>query len=170
MAKQWGVSRQEQDLFAVQSQNKTEAAQKAGHFDKEIVPVVVSTRQGKLSFTDYFYFGVIYPSISDKSLVCIHCKVTLSPSGPVEVKADEFPRHGSNISSMSKLRPCFVKDGSGTVTAGNASGPRIGAPSFSDTRTISLWFNSLTRYLLLQYFSVQAFCLKFLHKPVTFRY
>lgn len=47
MAKQWGVSREEQDLFAVQSQNKTEAAQKAGHFDKEIVPVTVPSRQGQ---------------------------------------------------------------------------------------------------------------------------
>ncbi|KAF3702918.1 Acetyl-CoA acetyltransferase, cytosolic [Channa argus] len=47
--------------------------------------------------------------------------------GPVEVKVDEFPRHGSNIDSMSKLRPCFIKDGSGTVTAGNASGINDGA-------------------------------------------
>lgn len=44
--------------------------------------------------------------------------------GPVEVKADEFPRHGSNLDAMSKLKPCFVKDGSGTVTAGNASGKK----------------------------------------------
>lgn len=46
----------------------------------------------------------------------------LFKSGPVEVKVDEFPRHGSNIDAMSKLKPCFLKDGSGTVTAGNASG------------------------------------------------
>lgn len=49
----------------------------------------------------------------------------LWPSGPVEVKVDEFPRHGSNMDSMSKLKPCFVKDSSGTVTAGNASGSRL---------------------------------------------
>lgn len=49
MAKQWGISREEQDSFAVQSQNKVEAAQKAGHFDKEIVPVSVPTRQGEIS-------------------------------------------------------------------------------------------------------------------------
>uniref|UniRef100_A0A3Q2VLL4 Acetyl-CoA acetyltransferase 2 n=1 Tax=Haplochromis burtoni TaxID=8153 RepID=A0A3Q2VLL4_HAPBU len=47
--------------------------------------------------------------------------------GPVEVKVDEFPRHGSNMDSMSKLKPCFVKDSSGTVTAGNASGINDGA-------------------------------------------
>ncbi|MEQ2161743.1 hypothetical protein GOODEAATRI_012669, partial [Goodea atripinnis] len=48
-------------------------------------------------------------------------------TGPVEVKMDEFPRHGSNIASLSKLKPCFVKDSSGTVTAGNASGINDGA-------------------------------------------
>lgn len=47
MAKQWEVSREEQDLFAVQSQNKTEAAQKSGHFDQEIVPVMVPSRKGE---------------------------------------------------------------------------------------------------------------------------
>lgn len=52
----------------------------------------------------------------------MHPNINLSHSGPVEVKADEFPRHGSNMGSMSKLKPCFIKDGSGTVTAGNASG------------------------------------------------
>lgn len=52
VAKQWGVSREEQDRFAVQSQNKTEAAQKAGHFDKEIVPVMVPSRKGKELFSD----------------------------------------------------------------------------------------------------------------------
>ncbi|XP_075869558.1 acetyl-CoA acetyltransferase, cytosolic isoform X2 [Nelusetta ayraudi] len=92
VAKQWKVSREEQDQFAVRSQNKAEAAQKAGHFTNEIVAVTVASRQG-----------------------------------PVEVKVDEFPRHGSNLGSMSKLRPCFVKDGSGTVTAGNASGINDGA-------------------------------------------
>ncbi|XP_054474528.1 acetyl-CoA acetyltransferase, cytosolic [Anoplopoma fimbria] len=92
VAKQWEVSREEQDLFAVQSQNKTEAAQKAGHFDQEIVPVMVSSRKG-----------------------------------PVEVKVDEFPRHGSNMDSMSKLRPCFIKHSSGSVTPGNSSGINDGA-------------------------------------------
>lgn len=50
VAKQWGVSREEQDSFAVQSQNKTEASQKAGHFDQEIVPVMVPSRKGKEYF------------------------------------------------------------------------------------------------------------------------
>ncbi|XP_042196873.1 acetyl-CoA acetyltransferase, cytosolic-like [Callorhinchus milii] len=46
VAMQWLVSREEQDKFAVQSQNRTEAAQKAGYFEKEIVPVSVPSRRG----------------------------------------------------------------------------------------------------------------------------
>lgn len=52
VAKQWGVGREEQDRFAVQSQNKTEAAQKAGYFDQEIVAVMVPSRKGKKYFRD----------------------------------------------------------------------------------------------------------------------
>nr|XP_034964509.1 acetyl-CoA acetyltransferase, cytosolic isoform X2 [Zootoca vivipara] len=92
VAKQWQVSREEQDQLAVQSQNKAENAQKAGYFDKEIVPVPVPSRKG-----------------------------------PVEVKADEHPRPGSRLETMAKLRPFFITDGTGTVTAANASGLNDGA-------------------------------------------
>lgn len=126
VAKQWKVSREEQDQFAVRSQNKAEAAQKAGHFENEIVPVVVSTRQGQLSHS---CFSSSY--FRDQSLLCAHVNIDLSPTGPVEVKVDEFPRHGSNLGSMSKLKPCFIKDGSGTVTAGNASGQTVSTQSGS---------------------------------------
>lgn len=46
VAKQWDVSREAQDVFAVRSQNKAEAAQKAGYFLQEIVPVMVPSRKG----------------------------------------------------------------------------------------------------------------------------
>ena len=46
VAKQWQITRQQQDEFAVKSQNKAEAAQKAGRFKDEIVPVTVKTRKG----------------------------------------------------------------------------------------------------------------------------
>ncbi|MFC3161859.1 acetyl-CoA C-acetyltransferase [Ciceribacter thiooxidans] len=46
IARQWQLSRDEQDQFAVASQNKAEAAQKAGRFSDEIVPVTVSSRKG----------------------------------------------------------------------------------------------------------------------------
>lgn len=47
VAKKWQVSREDQDKFAVLSQNRTESAQKAGYFDKEIIPVFVSSRKGE---------------------------------------------------------------------------------------------------------------------------
>src|SRR6201993_922477 len=46
VAKQWQITRQQQDGFAVASQNKAEAAQKAGRFKDEIVPVTIKTRKG----------------------------------------------------------------------------------------------------------------------------
>ncbi len=49
VAEKWQLSRDEQDRFAVGSQNKAEAAQKAGRFKDEIVPVVVKSRKGDVS-------------------------------------------------------------------------------------------------------------------------
>ncbi|MTH35384.1 acetyl-CoA C-acyltransferase [Paracoccus limosus] len=46
VAKQWNISREAQDEFATASQNKAEAAQKAGRFADEIVPVTLKTRKG----------------------------------------------------------------------------------------------------------------------------
>lgn len=46
VAKQWQVTREEQDEFAVASQNKAEAAQAAGKFKDEIIPVTIKTRKG----------------------------------------------------------------------------------------------------------------------------
>ena len=90
VAAKWQISREAQDAFAVASQNKAEAAQKAGKFADEIVPVTIKTRKGE----------------------------TL-------VDADEYPKHGTTIDNLVKLRPAFAKDG--TVTAGNASGINDGA-------------------------------------------
>ncbi|HET9686111.1 MAG TPA: acetyl-CoA C-acetyltransferase [Pseudolabrys sp.] len=46
VAKQWQITRQQQDEFAVASQNKAEAAQKAGRFKDEITPVTIKSRKG----------------------------------------------------------------------------------------------------------------------------
>ncbi|MBB5049920.1 acetyl-CoA C-acetyltransferase [Rhodopseudomonas rhenobacensis] len=48
VAKQYQITRQQQDEFAVASQNKAEAAQKAGRFKDEIVPVTVKNRKGDI--------------------------------------------------------------------------------------------------------------------------
>ena len=52
VAKEYAVTREEQDEFAVKSQNKTEAAQKAGRFKDEIVPYEVPSRKGPTVFAD----------------------------------------------------------------------------------------------------------------------
>ncbi|MBC8790623.1 MAG: acetyl-CoA C-acyltransferase [Tagaea sp. CACIAM 22H2] len=90
VATKWQITREEQDKFATASQNKAEAAQKAGKFKDEIVPVTIKTRKGDVVVAD-----------------------------------DEYPKHGTTLESLAKLRPAFSKDG--TVTAGNASGINDGA-------------------------------------------
>ena len=83
---QWGLTREELDEFAVISQNRAEAAIKAGKFKDEIVPVEIPQKKGE----------------------------------PVIFDTDEFPKFGTTIDKVAKLRPAFKKDG--MVTAGNASG------------------------------------------------
>jgi acetyl-CoA C-acetyltransferase len=90
VARQWQITRAQQDEFAVASQNKAEAAQKGGRFKDEIAAVTVKTRKGD-----------------------------------VIVDADEYPKHGTTLDAIAKLRPAFNKEG--TVTAANASGINDGA-------------------------------------------
>lgn len=90
VAEKYGITREMQDEFALSSQNKAEAAQKANRFADEIVPVVVKNKKGDII-----------------------------------VDTDEYPKHGTTIEKLSKLKPAFKKDG--TVTAGNASGINDGA-------------------------------------------
>ncbi|MDE2230350.1 MAG: acetyl-CoA C-acetyltransferase [Alphaproteobacteria bacterium] len=90
VAQKWQITREQQDKFALASQNRAEAAQKSGRFKDEIVPVTVKSRKGD-----------------------------------VVVDTDEFPRHGTTLEALSKLKAAFAKDG--TVTAGNASGINDGA-------------------------------------------
>jgi acetyl-CoA C-acetyltransferase len=49
VAEKWQITREQQDVFATASQNKAEAAQKAGRFKDEIVPYVISTRKGDVT-------------------------------------------------------------------------------------------------------------------------
>ncbi len=111
----WGITRQELDEFAASSQQKTEAAQAAGKFDDEIVPVPVKVK---------------------KEIV--------------EFKKDEFPRAGTTVEGISKMKGAFpvgpespnpqvvhtfepigIKDaadkGTQRVTAASASGINDGA-------------------------------------------
>ncbi|MBS7258937.1 MAG: acetyl-CoA C-acetyltransferase [Eubacteriales bacterium] len=92
---QWGITREQLDEFALNSQLKTEKAQNAGRFDDEIVPVMIKVKKQE-----------------------------------VEFKRDEFPRPGSTIEGLQKLRGAFATADGGKgqrVTAGNASGINDGA-------------------------------------------
>lgn len=55
VARQWQLTREQQDEFAVASQNKAEAAQKAGRFKDEIVPFIIKTRKGDVTVSDDEY-------------------------------------------------------------------------------------------------------------------
>jgi acetyl-CoA C-acetyltransferase len=52
VARQWQITREEQDTFAAASQNKAEAARKAGKFKDEITPVTVKTRKGDVVISE----------------------------------------------------------------------------------------------------------------------
>lgn len=100
VAAKWGISRQAQDEFAVESHRRALAAQERGDFIDEIVPVLVKQRCPNLSTGD------------------VHIKEKL-------IDKDEGPRSGTSYETMSKLKPVFARTGS--VTAGNTSQMSDGA-------------------------------------------
>jgi acetyl-CoA acyltransferase len=94
VARRYDVSREEQDLYALQSQQRTAQAQADGLFDDEIVPMAVKYR------------------VEDKA------------TGQVQildgiVDHDDCNRPGTTLESLAGLKPVFAEDGS--VTAGNSS-------------------------------------------------
>ncbi|QXX74833.1 acetyl-CoA C-acetyltransferase [Methylovirgula sp. HY1] len=66
VAAKWQISRDEQDRFALGSQNKAEAAQKAGLFVDEIAPVTISTRKGDITVDsdEYIRSGTTLDSLA----------------------------------------------------------------------------------------------------------
>ena len=66
IASRWQITREDQDRFAVASQNKAEAAQKAGRFSGEIVPVTIKGRKGDTVVSDdeFVRHGVTYESVA----------------------------------------------------------------------------------------------------------
>ncbi|MBV9646219.1 MAG: acetyl-CoA C-acyltransferase [Candidatus Eremiobacteraeota bacterium] len=93
VAKKYDVARELQDEYALQSQQRTDAAQKAGRFDAEIVPL---------------------PSVKysvDKETQAVS-------EEPVRLRKDEGNRPDTTLEGLAALKPVQPK---GTVTAGNAS-------------------------------------------------
>src|SRR5690349_12364944 len=66
VARQWQITREDQDKFAVASQNKAEAAKKAGKFKDEIVAVTIKGKKGDIvvDTDEYIRDGVTYDSIA----------------------------------------------------------------------------------------------------------
>jgi acetyl-CoA C-acetyltransferase len=66
IASQWGLTREEQDRFAMISQNRAEMAQKNGKFTDEIVPVVIQTRKGEtiVKEDEYIKHGVTLDTLA----------------------------------------------------------------------------------------------------------
>jgi acetyl-CoA C-acetyltransferase len=66
IAARWQITREDQDRFAVASQNKAEAAQKAGRFAGEIAPVTVKGRKGDtvVDQDEYIRHGATYESVA----------------------------------------------------------------------------------------------------------
>ncbi len=100
VARHYGISREDQDAFALSSHQKALAAQTAGRFAEEIVPVSVTTalpgaKPGK-------------PEIKEKNFA-----------------ADEGPRADTSAEALAQLKPVFHAQG--TVTAGNSSQTSDGA-------------------------------------------
>ncbi|MDB5777155.1 MAG: acetyl-CoA acetyltransferase [Herbaspirillum sp.] len=100
VAKQWKVSREDQDAFSLESHRKAIAAQQAGQFRDETTPVEIIER---------------FPNLS---------------TGQIDIKTrtvdtDEGARADSTLEALAKLRPVFAAKGS--VTAGNSSQTSDGA-------------------------------------------
>ncbi|MEA2410302.1 MAG: hypothetical protein QOC77_863 [Thermoleophilaceae bacterium] len=93
VAARYGVSREDQDAYALESHRRAVAAAEAGRFDEQIVTVDAPAPKGP----------------------------------PVTVHSDEGPRSDTDLERLAKLKPVFRTDGSGTVTAGNASQINDGA-------------------------------------------
>ncbi|AMX82404.1 acetyl-CoA acetyltransferase [Geobacillus subterraneus] len=98
VAKKYGVSREDQDAFAVRSHQRAANALAEGKFDEEIVPVEVTVRK-----------------VENNKLV----------EEKVVFTQDEGVRPDTNMETLAKLRPAFAVNG--TVTAGNASQMSDGA-------------------------------------------
>ena len=66
IAARWQITREDQDRFAVASQNRAEAAQTSGRFEGEIAPVTIKGRKGDtvVDQDEYIRHGVTYESIS----------------------------------------------------------------------------------------------------------
>ena len=112
----WGITREEMDAFAVSSQNKTEAAQAAGKFVDEIVPVMIKKKKEMVEFKvdEFPKAGVTMESVSKLR--------GAFPAGPEGVE-DEIV----HTFEVTQIHEADAKKHVQRVTAANASGINDGA-------------------------------------------
>ena len=111
----WGITREEQDAFAAASQQKTEAAQKAGRFDDEIVPVMVKVKKEMVPFAKDEYPKA---GVTKEGIAKLRGAFPVSPESPNPQVVNTFEPTGIQ-ESADKGQP--------RVTAANASGINDGA-------------------------------------------
>ena len=111
----WGITRREQDEFAAASQQKTEAAQAAGRFDDEIVPVMIKVKKEMVPFAkdEYPKAGVTADSIAK-----LKGAFPVGPESPNPQVVHTFEVTGAQDAA---------DKGTQRVTAANASGINDGA-------------------------------------------
>ena len=111
----WGITREEQDAFAAASQQKTAAAQKAGRFDDEIVPVMVKVKKEMVPFAKDEYPKA---GVTKEGIAKLRGAFPVSPESP-------------NPQVVNTVEPTGIQDaadkGQPRVTAANASGINDGA-------------------------------------------
>ena len=111
----WGITREEQDAFAAASQQKTEAAQKAGRFDDEIVPVMVKVKKEMVPFAKDEYPKA---GVTKEGIAKLRGAFPVSPESPNPQVVNTFEPTGIQ-EAADKGQP--------RVTAANASGINDGA-------------------------------------------
>lgn len=111
----WGITREEQDAFAAASQQKTEAAQKAGRFDDEIVPVMIKVKKEMVPFAKDEYPKA---DVTKEGIAKLRGAFPVSPESPNPQVVNTFEPTGIQ-EAADKGQP--------RVTAANASGINDGA-------------------------------------------
>ena len=112
----WGITREEQDAFAAASQQKTEAAQAAGKFDDEIVPVMVKVKKEMVPFAKDEYPKA---GVTKEGIAKLRGAFPVGPEGVEDEIVHTFEPTGIHEADTKK----HVQ----RVTAGNASGINDGA-------------------------------------------
>ena len=111
----WGITREEQDAFAAASQQKTEAAQAAGRFDDEIVPVMIKVKKEMVPFAKDEYPKA---GVTKEGIAKLRGAFPVSPESPNPQVVNTFEPTGIQ-EAADKGQP--------RVTAANASGINDGA-------------------------------------------